>query len=219
MRLIGISDTHTYHRQVKVPDGDVLIHAGDITFRGELDVFGDFANWLQELPHQHKLIIFGNHELKTQYGSHRDPAIRMIKDAGAIHLEDAGIEIDGTYFWGSPYQPSFHDWEYNLPRGKALAEKWALIPQHTNVLITHSPPHGILDEVERSYNGEIDVQNVGCQDLMQRIKELPNLKASFFGHLHLNGGKTKSLDGVIYANCAICTEAYAPTNPPVVIDI
>jgi Icc-related predicted phosphoesterase len=223
MRLIGISDTHSYHRSVKVPEGDVLIHAGDITWRGELEIIKDFADWLKELPHRHKLVIHGNHEIGHQYGPKREPGLAMLRDAGATYLQDSGVEIDGLSFWGSPFQPFFHNWEYNLFRGKPLADKWALIPEQTNVLTTHGGPHQILDEVERasySFAGAIDVQNVGCEDLAQRIKHLPNLKAHFFGHLHFNGGKTKIIDGVVYANCAICEEhSYKPTNPPIIVDL
>ena len=60
--------------------------------------------------------------------------------AGVHYLEDSGVEIAGTRWWGSPWQPEFNSWAFNLPRGEPLSEKWALIPDDVDVLVTHSPP-------------------------------------------------------------------------------
>ena len=88
-------------------------------------------------------------------------------------------EIDGVKFWGSPWQPAFYDWAFNVPRGRQLAEMWALIPDDTDVLITHTPPYGILDQVE---NGEL----VGCEDLREALLRVKP-KLHVFGHIHGKG--------------------------------
>ena len=215
MKIVAISDTHAKHRELVIPDGDVLVHAGDVTWKGELSIVEDFANWLKDLPHKHKVIIFGNHELGFQYGPKREKAIELIKNAGVTYLENDGATIEGVNFWGSPVQPWFHDWEWNYPRGPGIAAIWSKIPDDTNVLITHGPPAYIMDEAPRDWSG---FENVGCKDLLDRIGNLENLKAHIFGHIHAGYG-TKQVGQCIFVNAASCTEAYSATNPPIVIEV
>jgi Icc-related predicted phosphoesterase len=217
MKICAISDTHSYHRQVVVPEADVLIHAGDITWKGELPIVEDFAKWLKDIQIPHKIIIWGNHEVGFERGYKRDPAIKVIQDAGAIYLEDSGVEIDGIKFWGSPIQPFFFDWEFNRQRGQDIKVHWDKIPTTTNVLITHGPAYGILDEAPRG-SGMFD--HVGCQDLLNRINELPQLKAHIAGHIH-NGHSPVPviINGVKFINASVCTENYKPTNLPVVFEV
>lgn len=218
MKIIAISDTHCYHRRIKaIPDGDILIHAGDITSCGEIGALDDFAHWMKELPHKHKVFIAGNHDMTLQRECViRDELLKMFKDCGLIYLQDSTIVIDGISFYGSPWQPEYHSWSFNLPRkGKELTKKWDAIPDDTNVLITHGPPHMILDEAPR---GVFDFENVGCEILANRIWELPKLKAHIFGHIHNSRGIRKEL-GVQFVNASICTEAYNPTNLPQEIEI
>ena len=213
-RIVCISDTHEKHAQVVVPEGDILIHAGDSTFCGEFHAVASFAAWLKQQPHQHKLVIAGNHELSFQT-PHREIMINLLREAGAIYLEDSAYEIDEILFYGAPWQPEFFNWAFNLPRdGKDLENKWSKIPEKTNVLITHGPPYGILDGVQEQDRGP-----QGCKKLKKRVMRLPNLKCHIFGHLHHDGGKTLTVAGVQFVNAAICTDAYNPTNLPVVIDI
>jgi predicted phosphodiesterase len=215
MKLVPISDTHSFHRKVNVPEGDVLICCGDITGRGEMAIIEDFVDWMKEQPHRNKLVVFGNHEKGMEKGYKREPALALLREAGIIYLEDSGVEIDGIHFWGSPWQPLFYSWEFNLPRGKALAEKWALIPNSTDVLITHGPPFNILDEAPRDFGS---TEHCGCEELAKRVFELPNLKAHFFGHIHYSHGQ-QEINGIKFVNAAICTEDYKPTNPPIVVEI
>jgi Icc-related predicted phosphoesterase len=215
MKIVAISDTHSYHRRIVLPEGDILVHAGDITFRGELNVLEDFASWLKESPIKHKIVIFGNHELGFRDGPKRERAIKILQDAGIIYLEDSEVVIDGVKFWGSPWQPWFHDWEFNLQRGKDIANMWSKIPDDTNVLITHGPPALILDEAPR---GVLGYDNVGCKDLLDRIGNLNSLKCHIFGHIHNSYG-TKQVGPCTFVNAASCTEAYSPTNPPIVVEV
>jgi Icc-related predicted phosphoesterase len=212
MKICAISDTHSYHRRVEIPETDVLIHAGDITWRGELEIFADFANWLKDLPHAHKIVIFGNHELSNQ--GTKQIQVNLIREAGAIYLEDNGCEIDGLLFHGAPHTPEFNNWSYNLPRdGEELKRKWDMISDAIHVVISHGPPYGILDGV----SGVREPQ--GCKLLKNRLMQLPNLKAHIFGHLHMSGGQSIKLGEVIFANAAICDDSYNPCRQPIIIEI
>lgn len=216
-RLVIISDTHERHRDMApLPEGDVLISCGDETLKGSLTALEDFCAWFKEQPHKQKLFIFGNHSVGTETsGSKREASIQMVRGTGAHYLEDSGIEIDGLHYWGSPVQPRFFDREWNRDRGADIAKHWDKIPDDTNVLITHGPPFDILDQAPRGF-GEFD--NVGCQDLLARIKQLKQLRLNCFGHIHHAHGLIEQ-DGVIFANAAICDERYKPTNDPIVVEI
>jgi Icc-related predicted phosphoesterase len=201
MKICALSDTHSYHRKVIIPDADVLIHAGDITWKGELSIFADFSNWLKDLPIRHKIVIFGNHSIGTERGPNRNVIIDMIRGAGAHYLEDSGIEIDGKLFWGSPVSPRYFDWEWNRDRGADIKRHWDKIPDNTNVLITHGSPYNILDDT--TSNG-----HQGCEDLLNRIWELKNLELSVFGHLHKCGQQMEEINGVKFVNAAVLDDAY-----------
>lgn len=210
MRLVCISDTHSLHwKMPAIPDGDVLIHAGDCLGQGTLDNIDDLNRWLGTLPHRHKLVIAGNHDWAFQHA----PALARDSLSNAIYLEDSGIEIEGIRFWGSPWTPTFMDWAFMLDRGEPLFQKWKAIPTDTDVLITHGPPKGIGDLIAAGFKH----QNVGCLDLLKRIEELP-LKAHIFGHIHEGYGEyTRGYTHLI--NASTCTGHYEPTNPPIVVDI
>lgn len=206
MRLVLLSDTHRMHDKIVIPDGDVLVHAGDFCGHGTRNQARAFASFFQSLPHRHKVVIAGNH----------DRCLEIEPDLGAEifthchYLFDSGVEIEGVRFWGSPWQPWFLDWAFNLQRGPALRAKWDMIPQNTDVLITHGPPHGILD---RTTTGD----PVGCEELRVAVERIrPRLHV--FGHIHEGYGELVVGD-TRFINASICTFDYAPTNPAVVVDL
>lgn len=211
MRLVILSDTHGLHGFIDaVPDGDILIHAGDMTARGTLEDLEEFLGWFAALPHQNKLLVAGNHDWMFE----RQPTLAEgMVPAEITYLRDAGVSIRGIKFWGSPWQPWFYDWAFNLQRGAEIASKWALIPDDVQVLITHGPPHGILDEVV-SPRGK----HQGCEALRERIVSLPALRLHTFGHIHEAYG-TFSEGGRRFVNASICDYLYAPVNAPVVVDL
>lgn len=218
MKIAVISDTHGYHRKIKhMPKADVLVHCGDITNRGEIGILDDFANWMGELSYDHKIFISGNHDLALEReGIQKQELLKLFNECGLIYLQDSGIEINGVYFYGSPYTPLFHNWAWNLPRGgKELQNKWEQIPDQTNVLITHGPSYQMLDRAPR---GVFDYEHVGCELLTNRIWELPKLKAHLYGHIHFDHGQIEEY-GLKFVNGAICNEQYKPDNLPIVIDI
>lgn len=207
MKIVIISDTHSRHHDIRVPDGDVLVHAGDATFNGTQAEIASFGYWFGNLPHKHKIFIAGNHDWLFQ--TMRPLALGALRsfDEKIHYLEDSGVEIDGIKFWGSPWQPEFFNWAFNLPRGKQLERHWDMIPENTDVLITHSPPCGILDWSIR------DRQHTGCRDMLAAVLRVrPQVHA--FGHIHGSYG-TKELHGTKFVNACICTEKYMPTNKPI----
>jgi|HubBroStandDraft_5_1064220.scaffolds.fasta_scaffold11763_4 Icc-related predicted phosphoesterase len=210
--IVAISDTHEQHAQVVVPDGDILIHAGDFTNLGKIGAIGHFASWLSAMPHKYKIVVPGNHDWAFQ-NEFRGLAVNLLQQRGIIYLEDTGCRINNLQFYGSPHQPRFHDWAFNIDRNSlALAQKWDMIPEDTNILITHCPPYGILDDTIRA-------GSQGCELLAKRLPQLTNLKVHIFGHLHRDGGKMVERDGVKFVNAAICTDYYKPDNLPVVVEV
>ena len=141
MRIVAVADTHLFHHDLAVPDGDVFVHAGDMCRGGHRSELALAARWIAGLPHRHKVIVAGNHD----WAFVRELAAARAMFAGAHYLEDGEVTIDGVRFYGSPWQPAFMDWAFNLPRGPELAAVWARIPRGIDVLITHGPPDGIGD--------------------------------------------------------------------------
>jgi Icc-related predicted phosphoesterase len=133
--------------------------------------------------------------------------------SNAIYLEDSGVEIEGVRFWGSPWTPTFMDWAFMLERGEPLHQKWQLIPEDTDVLVTHGPPHKIGDEVNLGFK----CRNVSCVDLLDRVLKLP-LKAHAFGHIHEGYGEYPWEDKRMI-NASTCTARYEPRNAPIVVEI
>ncbi|MEO7732140.1 MAG: metallophosphoesterase, partial [Kofleriaceae bacterium] len=121
MRIVAVADTHLFHDELSVPDGDVFIHAGDMCQSGDLAELRIAARWISGLPHRHKVIVAGNHD----WAFAREPGAARAMFPGAHYLEDAEVTLEGVRFYGSPWQPAFNDWAFNLPRGAALVEMWA----------------------------------------------------------------------------------------------
>lgn len=210
-KIVAISDTHNRHKYFALPQGDILIHAGDFTSMGTEAEFAAFGDWLQDLPYKHILLTYGNHDWLGQ----RDPVLAEKLMGRATVLHDKGVEIDGIKFYGSAWQPVFHDWAFNVPRGAESAKNWAKIPDDTNILITHGPPWGTLDLV---HTGGLSIQNVGCEALAERIKDLPQLALHIFGHIHECHGHIVK-NNIQYVNASFLNDRYVPTFPPVIIDL
>lgn len=205
MRLVIVSDTHG-RKNFAVPDGDVLLHCGDFTMSGKLNEIKSFDKWLRTLPHRHKVVIAGNHDFAFE----RTPRLARDSLKHAVYLQDSSIRINDALIYGSPWQPWFHDWAFNLPRGPALAAKWDQIPSRLDILMTHGPPRGILDRCP-------DGERVGCDDLLiatERVK--PALHV--FGHIHCAAGSERS-DATLFVNASICDEDYRASRSPVVVDL
>ncbi|HYC56287.1 MAG TPA: metallophosphatase domain-containing protein [Candidatus Binatia bacterium] len=206
LRLVLLSDTHTMHELLEIPDGDVLVHAGDFCMRGSLDELEESAAFFSALPHRHKVVVAGNHDRILE----ADRSLGRTAFASCHYLLDSGAEIGGLRFWGSPWQPEHLSWAFNLPRGQPLRQKWDLIPDGIDVLVTHGPPMGVMDQTVRG-------EHVGCQDLRDAVTRIrPRLHV--FGHIHEARG-TVVTDETVFVNASNCTVRYAPIHAPVVVDV
>ena len=205
VRLVLLSDTHGLRREISIPDGDVLVHAGDFRNEGEAAEPRSFGEFFRGLPHRYKVVIAGNHDRCLE----ADPGLGPEVFAGCHYLLDSGIEIEGVIFWGSPWQPWFFDMSFNLERDAELRAKWDLIPAHVDVLITHGPPHLVLDRTETG-------ENVGCEELRAAARRTcPSLHV--FGHIHQGHG-WRRLGRTLHVNASNCAGRHEPLNPVVVVD-
>eukprot|EP01126_Amoeba_proteus_P005603 TRINITY_DN118_c0_g1_i26.p1 TRINITY_DN118_c0_g1~~TRINITY_DN118_c0_g1_i26.p1 ORF type:complete len:160 (-),score=17.61 TRINITY_DN118_c0_g1_i26:796-1275(-) len=118
-RFVCISDTHTLHRSLFIPEADVLIHCGDITMCGRVDVLQDFNTWLGELPHEYKIIVGGNHDItfhenfyETNFWRYHEsklpPSVHFLSNA--TYLRDSLIRVNGISIYGSPWVLPHHAW-------------------------------------------------------------------------------------------------------------
>jgi len=216
MRLTIISDTHTRHGLIPMedlPGGDLLLHAGDIMNSGynKNDIL-DFCTWFHSLEqYDKKIFIAGNHD--RMFEDHPIEANTIVNRYGSvIYLQDNDLDINGIKIYGSPWQPWFYDWAFNLPKnGPGLMSKWEAIPDNTDILITHGPAFGTLDTVAgRQYD------NLGCELLAQRI-EVIKPKIHICGHIHSGYGYVFK-DGTHFFNASVLDEQYQYTQKPMTFD-
>lgn len=208
MKISFISDTHTKHNQLNLPGGDILIHGGDISNRGSFQDLSSFLSWFEKQDYKYKIFIAGNHDFCFE--DYPNQSKEIIKQYNVIYLEDSEVTIEGIKIWGSPWQPEFCNWAFNLPRGQKLADKWSLIPEDTDILITHGPPYGILDEAIRNK------EKTGCQDLMDRVSIIKP-KVHCFGHIHEQYG-TVDCNGTKFINASSVNLHYIICNQPINIE-
>lgn len=233
LTLVCISDTHTHTKGLKIPEGDILIHAGDFSKTGLPNEIIDFNNFLKEQPHKYKIVIAGNHDLT--FDTENYPFILKAKEekkkpnfplkehknlnlfnpkellSEAIYLEDSWVEINGLKFYGSPWSPARSLTAFKLKRGPKIAKKWEQIPENIDVLITHTPPYGILD---LSKTGD----NAGCEDLTREIFGRIKPKAHIFGHIHDSHGYTEK-NGIKFVNASSLNKKEATFFDPIVITL
>lgn len=219
MKIVCISDTHNRHKKLTIPECDLLIHAGDWSFQGQYSEVKDFAKWLNKQYDQcsNIVVIPGNHELMFEKNLPFSKTWFTEECPDAHLLIEESVTIDGIKIYGSPIQPFFCNWAWNRYPHE-IKKHWDAIPDDTNILITHGPPEGILDQTIYA-NGDIRPDMLGCPELLRRVKELKHLKLHTFGHIHYFGGKIKQEDGVVFNNASICDEQYIPLNPITVIDL
>ena len=205
MRIVCISDTHGHHDGIDLPDGDLLLHAGDLTTHGALEEIEAFDRWLATLPHRHKVVIAGNHDFAFE----QEPREAQARIAHATYLQDEAVTIEGIRIWGSPWQPWFYDWAFNLERGAEIRAKWDLVPDGTDLLVTHGPPFGHGDATLRG-------EAVAGADLLDAVRRVgPRLHV--FGHIHEGYGVTRE-GGTLCVNASTCDVRYRPVQAPVVLD-
>lgn len=208
MKIVVISDTHGQHQLLTLPEGDLIIHAGDISRRGDLTEVENFLDWFANLDFQHKIFVAGNHDF---FFEKADPAFtQSLIPSGVTYLNDSGIVIDGVKIWGSPVTPWFYDWAFNRERGEAIQKHWDLVPEDTTILITHGPPYKILDQTVYS-------EHVGCENLALKVRQIQPAY-HVFGHIHEDYG-TLTKNDVTYINASVLDDHYELVNPPAVLSI
>jgi Icc-related predicted phosphoesterase len=217
VRIVFTSDCHGKLPEATLPEGDVLVISGDVlqnfTRKRAVDALlqrpalEKLDQFFATLRYRKIVLVAGNHDWVFQLEKDARTLLRH-----AIYLEDEGCTIDGVTFWGSPWQPEFCDWAFNLPRqGDELRRAWEKIPPKVDVLVTHGPPFGILDRPDG------DGRNVGCELLRERVRVVkPRVHA--FGHIHGSYGKHHE-DGTWFVNASLCDESYKPTQPPIVHEL
>jgi len=222
-RITVISDTHTKHKTLNgeglLPGGDILIHAGDFSSMGYPHEVKDFCKWFNLLDdYDHKIVIPGNHDRSFEDNINLPKVMEIINSHDWMDLLiDETITLNPfesenqVEIYGTPWQPEFCNWAFNLPRnGKELEEKWAAIPETTEILITHGPPFGILDVV----TGRTD--HLGCELLKERI-EVIKPKIHIFGHIHSGFGYVFDGDTHFF-NASILDERYSYRYKPLTFD-
>lgn len=230
LNLVGLSDTHTYHNEVEVPECTLLVHTGDSTHRGYKSEFTTFLKWFSSLSQaEYKIFIAGNHdlcfdskfdletkapkwlnELLNEYQVKRyDPVTGqwLFPDSKLIYLENTSVTINGYKIYGSPYTPWFYGdhWAFNKHRGEEIRKEWKKIPEDVDVLLTHGPLAGIVDACD-------DGKEAGCVDLKDLV-EIIQPEIHLCGHIH-EGYGIEVLGSILCANVSICNSKYRPVNTP-----
>lgn len=206
MKFVVISDTHGKHRGLKLPKGDVIIHAGDFCHYGSSTDSEDFLKWYKDLEFETKILIGGNHDF---YAAENSKEFIEYLPKEITYLNDSGNEVNGIKIWGSPYLPDLIGWAFGKHRGSEMKAHWDLIPKDTEILITHTPPFGILD---KSRSGK----SIGCEELSKRLKEL-HVKFHIFGHVHASYGQ-EQIGATKYINASNINSTKGLVNAPIVFE-
>lgn len=209
MKVVVIADTHGFQQRLTIPAGDVLVVAGDICPFGTLVEIKEFGNWLREQPCKHKIVVAGNHDAPFEHEQELAQDALIGGVPGIIYLQDSSVKIDDVKFYGSPWTPTFMDWHFMADRGAPIRGKWEMIPEDTDVLITHGPPSTILDKVRGV--------PLGCHDLLEMVLRI-RPKYHLFGHIHQTYGTTRR-NGITFINASVCDGRYRPVNEPIVFDL
>lgn len=222
MKVTLISDTHTKHRNCEnnLPGGDLLIHAGDFMNSGyvvrEAEEFFDWFNAIDN--YDTKVLIAGNHDRMMQIDPERMlglltgyKTIEYLQDEEMVLYFDGpngDYPEDNIRIYGSPWQPEFYNWAFNLPRnGEEMKARWDAIPERTDILVTHGPPYGYLD-----IPGGQTTLRVGCEMLRYRVDEI-RPKIHVFGHVH--GSYGHYFNGhTHFFNASVLNERYSYANLP-----
>lgn len=209
MKITCISDTHSQYKKLILPKADILIIAGDIDLWEKTREVVDFNIWLDKQNYKYKIIIAGNHD---RFIYENNSLFRALIH-NYIYLENSGCEIEGIKIWGSPITPRFNDWFFMEDRDK-IQRYWNMIPNDTDILVTHGPAWGYGDKIKR---GNILYQCLGCTSLLETVERIKP-KYHIFGHIHGSYGIEKN-EYTTFVNCSVCNEEYELVNAPIELEI
>jgi predicted phosphodiesterase len=222
-----MSDTHDLHFRIDIqslPPADIFIHAGDFTKFSTPPELARFREFLTLLPYKHKLVVAGNHDFALDATSYEHNGLRARRHPGSTlksheeiaklkqvctYLEHESVTVEGVHIFGSPYSPEFYDWGF-MYREEEGEKLWAMVPEKTDILVTHGPPFGVLDKNHSQ-------AHCGCRSLLERVLQVkPQLHV--FGHIHEDYGVEKQ-GGVTFANASLVNLAYKMTNQPLLFEL
>lgn len=213
-----ISDLHG--TQPELEGGDLLIIAGDLTARDEHKEYEEFVRWLAKAKYRKIVIVAGNHDTKFVKDGYAKGLFSYLDLPPTSYLCDSSTEFEGYNIYGSPWTRYFEGMNpdcaaFTCHHDCTMTEKWDQIPEDTDILVTHSPPKGILDETSRKYR-------VGCEFLRDRVRQIrPALH--IFGHIHEAHGQKIELHDegygfrqqTTFVNASQMNKDYKPTNKPI----
>ncbi len=208
--IVALSDSHNMHHDKRLGmnsafisnQDNILIHAGDHGVRGSMGEVHLFADWIDLYYHYFKAVIFiaGNHD--KEFEDHPAIARNYFKHMPNVYyLEDSGCEIEGIKFWGCPHTIEYHG-GFNMSKEK-LVDHHETIPEDTDVLITHSPPYGIMD-IDKT-------EHLGSQSLLERVKKIKP-KIHIFGHIHPGSGTFETKDTMFVNAAVVAPHSYNVTH-------
>lgn len=188
----AISDTHNNrHLNIKLKGADILVHAGDISNYGSYSEVKSFLDWFESLKnYKYKIFIAGNHDLSFEDKHEWLEELLAKTSSNVIYLEDRAVKLLGLKFYGTPWCPSFGDWAF-MDNENNLDTIFKCIPKDTDVLISHTPPFGVMD-INR-YGS-----NCGSQSILNNSY---NVKLHIFGHIHESYG-VKEVGNKVYCNAS-----------------
>ena len=198
MKITLVADTHGLHELLNLSEGDLLIHAGDITEYGSEEEVMDFISWFARQLFTYKIFIAGNHDLFLESCS----AVKRKRfiPQGVTYLQNSAIEIEGLKIFGSPVTPYYLGMAFNKREGKEIKKCWDKIPADTDILITHGPPKGIMD------NG------FGCETLINKLAVIKPM-LHVFGHVHEQHGSLQQTE-TCFVNAALVNSLDPFLNRP-----
>lgn len=232
-----ISDLHGHYPELE--GGDLLIVAGDCARDDKITSWNDYFNWIDKQNYKKKIMVAGNHDNFCKHwakaGTFTNDEYNQIypnEKPTIDYLCDSGTEFEGLKIWGSPWTRSSPDMNpkckaFTVDTEEELAEKWKLIPNDIDILVTHSPPMYHLDKVNEVTKWGTKQFNVGSESLYRRFlwREIEP-KLHVFGHVHEGYGvegysisnekiTNTMFNHTVFVNASYVNELYQPINKPV----
>jgi Icc-related predicted phosphoesterase len=202
MHITIISDTHNEHEKFDALSGEVLIHCGDMfnLFDRNEDDFERMDEWFGRQDFDMILCTGGNHDfaLENRVESCAQPF------ENAVYLQDKTFVHEGVTFYGAPWTPLLKGHAF-FRQESELSDKWQQIPDDTDVLITHTPPAGVLDISSRGLE-------LGCRHLADTVGRVsPQLHC--FGHVHASSG-VREVGNTTFINASSVNSQFELARPP-----
>ena len=209
MKIVCISDVHGEWDKVTIPECDLLISAGDYSWKGEKRMVAEFHEWLHKQPAKHIISVQGNHELWVEKNFAEAQQAAYIVCPRAVFIDEGLVNVEGVSIYCSAITPFYCNWAWNRHPGADIQSHWDKIPDNVDVVVTHGPAYGILDAVRD--------RHTGCPQLLKRLLEVKP-KLHVCGHIHEGYGDSV-MHGIQFINASICNRKYEAVNQPVIFNV